>query len=67
MYTLKVPIDAADDMVLEVLEDHHKMIKVSLDKFYDGQEWLHRADVEDYILRKKALETVIDYFGGSVE
>ena len=66
MYTLIVPIEEADDMV-EVLKDHHRMTKVSLDKFYDGQEWLHRDAVEDYILRKKALETVIDYFGGSVE
>ena len=67
MYTLKVPIEAADDIVLEVLKDHHRMTKDSLDNFYYGERWYHRDDVEEYNLRLKALETVIDYFGGSVE
>ena len=61
-----IPIEAADNITLQNLEDHYKMTKDSLDKWYEGKGWMHREDVDHCVILMDHLKAVIDYFGGSV-
>lgn len=62
-----IPLEVADDITLKNLQDHYRMTKESLDKWYDGKEWLHRDDVDHCVVLMGHLKAIIGYFGGSIE
>lgn len=66
MRGLQIDFDIADRITLLTLIDQRKMVKDQLKKHSEGG-WMHPEDVEYNVKLVKALNRVIDYFGGGNE
>lgn len=56
--------DVVDAIVLKGLKDHRKMVKKSLKDHLENGTWMHEDDVVYNVRLIKAMEVVIDYYGG---
>lgn len=62
----EIPEEVADGITRKSLEDHYQMSKERLDKWYDGEQWMHRDDIDEEVILMQHLKAIIEYFGGSV-
>jgi hypothetical protein len=60
---LEIDYETADRITLLALKDHQAYIKKELKRHKKG-EWMHPEDVVYNIELLKALDVVIDYYGG---
>jgi tRNA G37 N-methylase Trm5 len=59
----EIDIETADRITLLALKDNRKYLKKELKRHRKG-EWMHPEDVVYNMQLLKALEIVIDYYGG---
>jgi len=60
---LEIDYETADRITLLCLKDQRTYLQIELDG-YDEGKWLHPEDVARNHILIKALDTLIDYYGG---